>query len=593
MNALAGLIDPLYGFVLESTAGASVIVCSVLILQRLFANWLTPRSRYLLWSVVLLRLILPWTPASPLSAQNIVAVASNSVPAQFAILPQTVEINANIAPTGVPPQAPPPPAGFDWHSALMLAWLAGCVGWSLHVFATCRRLPRALRGLQDVADARALAAFETCKAEMGVKRRVALCEAEIAYPLVCGLTRPRLVLPQGVTGRLTDGELRHVMLHELAHLKRSDLVVGVACAVLQAMHWFNPLVWYGFRRMRQDREYACDALALSHMPDGEAGDYGHTLIKLVQGGSPSARLAGVAGIAENKSELERRIRMIAKHASSRYRLTLAGLVLLALCGLLFLTRATAQPAEPTDEFPYVIEFETYETSWSAFRPGDSIEILEFRGTSPKVEAGQRYYVKGRYTLASEERAMLAWYCTNGDVSEDGYRGYVDRGEGEFTRTITLVKPGMLHLNYYPAGGGEGFGSTYFRRKSVPAGSPDAVVDLATSDADFIVDKWENSLGYRLIVTIRNEGNSVSPPFKIWFYEQSLAAHPRTHGGGPIAPGETWTESTYPVELKEGENTFYVKIDADDEVAETDDSNNTAKVAVQVKKVMREVLEVVE
>jgi hypothetical protein len=302
--------------------------------------------------------------------------------------------------------------------------------------------------------------------------------------------RPRLVLPKRAVESLSDNELRHIFLHELAHLKRADLIVGMVCSVLQAFHWFNPLVWYGFQRMRQDREYACDALALSHMAEEEARNYGRTLIKLVQGGPAPARLAGAAGIAENKSELERRIRMITQHARSGYRLTATGLVLLVICAAVFLTGATAQQravttSTPPAQFPYLIEIETYQESWSAFRPGDSIEILEVRGTSPSFEVGQRYEVKGRYKLASEKRAMLSLYSTNGEVGP-GTNGLVEAGEGEFTRRCGVLKAGRLHVSYYPYPGGEGFGGTYFHKKGVPEPSYD---ELAKTNG-LIMNPWQ-------------------------------------------------------------------------------------------------------
>jgi len=465
MNALAVVVDPLYGFVLESTVGACVVVCGVLALQWLFANRLTPRTRYLLWSVLLLRLLLPWAPANPFSAANLISVASTQISANFAAI-------RPVQNSPVPPAAVPQAQPRDWNTALRLVWLAGCALWGIHVVVTCRRLPRSLGGFREITDARALAAFKACQAETRVTwPPVALTEAEIAYPLVIGLMRPRLVLPKRAVESLSDNELRHIFLHELAHLKRADLIVGMVCSVLQALHWFNPLVWYGFQRMRQDREYACDALALSHMAEEEARNYGRTLIKLVQGGSPPVRLVGAAGIAENKSELERRIRMITQHARSGYRLTATGLVLLAICAAVFLTGATAQQkavstSTPPAEFPYLIEIETYQESWSTFRPGDSIDILEVRGTSPKFEVGQWYEVKGRYKLASEKRAMLLLFSTNGEVRpETG--GLVEAGEGEFTRQFAIAKAGHLHVSYYPYPGGEGFGDTYFHKKGVP------------------------------------------------------------------------------------------------------------------------------
>jgi beta-lactamase regulating signal transducer with metallopeptidase domain len=599
MNALAGLIDPIYRFVVEASLGGSVVVCALLVVQWVFAGRLTPRARHLLWGVLLLRLMLPWTPQSPLSAANLLPIASLPAAAPFDVQ-QAVDLQGALSPAvgaGTPEGPPSTTPAFDWGTAARVAWLAGSLLWGLHVLMAYKRLPRALRALRPVSDARALAVLGQCKADMRVRwPRVILYEAQIAFPLVCGLIRPRLVLPEGAARTLTDTELRHVFLHELAHLKRADLAVGLVCAVLQAMHWFNPLVWYAFQRMRQDREYACDALALSRMPQGEGGRYGETLIKLVQDNSRPVPVACAAGIAENRSELGRRIQMIARHASSSYRLTLAGVVLFGFCAVVFLTRAIAVPEIPVPlpaspaEFPYAIEVETYATSWSAFRPGDSIEITEVRGTAPQFEVGQRYEVKGRYVLASEKRALLMLHCTNGEVAPSAWET-VERGEGEFTRRFGILEPGMLHLNYYPDGGGDGFGGTYFRKKTVPADSPDAVVDLATSDADFAVRKMDNATGYSLHVVIHNNGNAVSPAFDIWFYEgDPETTEPRTHGGGELSPGEVWREMTNAIDLKEGSNTFYVKIDPNNEIEETDETNNVAKVTVQGKKVVREVIE---
>src|SRR5690606_8191191 len=76
-------------------------------------------------------------------------------------------------------------------------------------------------------------------------RETALVES----PAVFGLFRPCLLLPHGFAERLEPHEIRHVLLHEAAHLKRRDLVVNWLMALAQAIHWFNPLVWLAFRQM--------------------------------------------------------------------------------------------------------------------------------------------------------------------------------------------------------------------------------------------------------------------------------------------------------------------------------------------------------
>ena len=83
--------------------------------------------------------------------------------------------------------------------------------------------------------------------------------------------RPLLLMPEGLIARLPHDRLRHVFLHELAHMKRHDVEAGWLLAVIQVLHWVNPLVWVAFRQFRGDRELACDAMALEHLGAEERG----------------------------------------------------------------------------------------------------------------------------------------------------------------------------------------------------------------------------------------------------------------------------------------------------------------------------------
>jgi hypothetical protein len=158
-----------------------------------------------------------------------------------------------------------------------------------------------------------------------------------------GFIRPRLLLPAGFTRSFSPEELRHVFLHELAHIKRCDILIGWLMTAVQILHWFNPFVWFAGYRMRVDRELACDALALSYARDEENQRYGETIIKLLESFGRSAWSPGLAGAVENKNQLKERIRMIAK-----YRKTNRGLVLAVglFIGLGIVTLTDARPDAP-------------------------------------------------------------------------------------------------------------------------------------------------------------------------------------------------------------------------------------------------------
>ncbi len=114
---------------------------------------------------------------------------------------------------------------------------------------------------------------------------------------------------------------------------------------LQIVHWFNPLVWVAFHRMRVDRELACDALALSYAQESENQPYGRTIIKLLEGFGCSRWAPSLAGTVENKNQLKERISMIAKFKKTNRGVALAACLLIGL-GLATLTDAqTGQRAK--------------------------------------------------------------------------------------------------------------------------------------------------------------------------------------------------------------------------------------------------------
>jgi beta-lactamase regulating signal transducer with metallopeptidase domain len=112
--------------------------------------------------------------------------------------------------------------------------------------------------------------LEDRKLQMGVRTPLVLVEtASVTSPALLGFIQPRLLLPAGLIANFSATELRYVFLHELGHLRRSDIPMNWLLSLLLVILWFNPLVWYAFSRLRADRELACDALALAHAGESD------------------------------------------------------------------------------------------------------------------------------------------------------------------------------------------------------------------------------------------------------------------------------------------------------------------------------------
>jgi bla regulator protein blaR1 len=89
-------------------------------------------------------------------------------------------------------------------------------------------------------------------------------------------------MPEKVLKTMEYDNLRYIMLHELAHLKRKDIVINWVTLLLQVIHWVNPLIWLAFYKMCVDRELACDEAILMSLDKGEEKKYGNTILDMVE-----------------------------------------------------------------------------------------------------------------------------------------------------------------------------------------------------------------------------------------------------------------------------------------------------------------------
>lgn len=299
------------------SAQASILVVLVLAAQWLFGKRLQPRWRCALWLLVLLRLALPWTIPSPASLFNVVKLPAAPSP----LYQQTPATPAISMPASQLVVAKTRAAHVHW---LAWLWVAGALSLIGGAALNHYRLHRRVTARRPLLDAPTLNLLEDCKGLMGVRTPVTLIEtAAVESPALFGFVRPRLLLPAGLAVNFDRDELRHVFLHELGHIKRHDVLLGWAMLLLQALHWFNPLVWLAFHRMRADRELACDALALSYAQPGENESYGLTIVKLLEGFGRTVWAPSLAGILEDKQQMKERITMIAKFHKTNRGLALA------------------------------------------------------------------------------------------------------------------------------------------------------------------------------------------------------------------------------------------------------------------------------
>ena len=356
---------------------AAVVVAVILLVQAAFRRWLTPRWRCALWLLLIARLLLPVSLESTVSIFNFVALrrvpplaAEQVTPPAPASVPDPARTSwdSDLSPSSangpaghqqverVVPNAlvrtlgpasalgirrrlaPPRPAT---HSTRFLAllWLAGFTAFMLQVAFRALRWVRRFAGSPEVTDPAVIELVQECARRLGLRTRFAVYETRaVSSPVLYGLFRPRLVLPRGFVERFNREEVGFVVLHEMVHFKRGDLILNWLTTGLQAIHWFNPAVWFGFTRWRADRELACDAAVLEAVGDGRNRSYGETIIQLLEGCMRQPAVPGHVGVLEAPGDLRMRIALIMDFKPPS-RWSVCAFLLLAGVGIGCLTNA--------------------------------------------------------------------------------------------------------------------------------------------------------------------------------------------------------------------------------------------------------------
>jgi bla regulator protein BlaR1 len=350
ISTFLGGLEAVFGWLLEASWQASVLAILVLCLQWLFGEKLNPRWHHALWLLVVARLLLPALPESTLSLFQFapkapLAIARTVTEPIFAAPSEPLSEMPLIS--AVPARYP-----LSAFTVLALIWLAGTLGLLLLTWQVNRRFARHVSAARRVNDPRLLKLAAAAQEELGIHRSQRMIESEqVQSPAIMGLFRPTLILPAEVGTRFSDDELRFIFLHEFAHLKRGDLFLQWVIALLQILHWFNPVLWYAFRRARIDREPATDALVLSCTGETQKESYGQVLVKLLEHHRARYALPTLVGILEDKDQFKRRFSLIARFTRDGYGWSLLGMVILGVLAIAGLTKKL--PAATTDDDPLI------------------------------------------------------------------------------------------------------------------------------------------------------------------------------------------------------------------------------------------------
>ena len=226
-----------------------------------------------------------------------------------------------------------PAAPVDWQAYLAPLWMAGVMLFYAFRLAGWVRVDRMRRRGVCAAPAEWQERLRALAQAMRVAKPVMLLESCLAgVPVVIGYWRPVILMPLGALAGLTWEQVEAILIHELAHIRRADYLIGMAQSLVEGLFFFHPAVWWISAVVRAEREYACDDAVVELRPDARA--YAAALASLEQSRWPAVEAAAAA----NGGNLMKRIRrLLGEPAPARVPSARAS----ALAGALILVAAVA------------------------------------------------------------------------------------------------------------------------------------------------------------------------------------------------------------------------------------------------------------
>ena len=349
-------VDALVQVALYSAA----ITAGILLFRFIFKNRISSKLQYLMWWLLILRLLMPVTPDIGLhfNLQDMllkqahqaelptpapvldVAPASvpNTQPSYDSVTP-AVQPDTDVAPS----QHVNPTKSTDWYSIVFVVWLLGAIGFLGWLIFVKLRYYESLQHLMAGGPREVYELYDRCCKELCVKPLPLWIVNKSMSPGIAFFGEPVLLVPLSLCG--DESRLRFALLHELTHKKRGDHYMTLLLNILRAVYWFDPVVHFAFSELRSDMESACDSDVLAYI--GHEQKRGYLTVILDMFSYDTEPILGMSQI-RSKRMAKRRMKgaFMKSRTSPAFRaITLCIALIMSLC--CFTTACQSAPEKDT------------------------------------------------------------------------------------------------------------------------------------------------------------------------------------------------------------------------------------------------------
>lgn len=310
---------------------ASIVIAAVLLL-RLVLKKAPKIYSYLLWFIVLFRLLCP---VSISSAVSLIGMLDTPVTEEgmIAYLPYADNSGKDIPAVNLGTMADRPVSPEIWHGEEpetayepweilagtgAVLWVAGVAAMLLCSAVSLVKLKKRLVGSVKASD------------------RIYRAD-HIVTPFVMGIVYPRIYLPSN----LSETEKNYILLHEKHHIRRGDHIFKILFYTALCVHWFNPLVWMAFYLFVKDMEMSCDEAVMNRMASDIRAEYSQSLLCLATG----RRMVTGMPLAFGEGDTGDRIKNILKWKKPKAWVAAAAVVLCVTAAVCLITNPATSDSD--------------------------------------------------------------------------------------------------------------------------------------------------------------------------------------------------------------------------------------------------------
>ena len=404
---------------LNLSISASWLVLAVLVL-RLISKRSPKWVNVLLWGIVALRLVLPFSIESALSLIPSAETVSPAV-VQFAPAP-TITSGVSVIDNAVNPSlsehfSAVPTASvnplYAWTEIAGWVWLIGLEAMLLYALVSYLRLRRRV------------------SVSLCVRENIYLCDA-ISSPFILGVVKPRIYLPSG----LDEVQRQNVLSHERAHLARRDHWWKPLGFALLAVYWFNPALWLAYTLLCRDIELACDERVIRTMDESAVKTYSTVLLAC----SMPRKAVITCPLAFGEIGVKERVRNALHYKKPAFWVVAASVAVCVVVAVCFLTNP------PTDtDAAGLVGFRREQVTYADVTDASSAQPSNVQLTTEETDAVYALLDALQYKRLGAASAMQDCYARLYFISAAGERCEVMLAEREMlVNPITGGKTARLY-----------------------------------------------------------------------------------------------------------------------------------------------------